>query len=87
MPRKPTKKNRLMDVLAASDKLTEKLDVWREAVRSDSLTQEERSMFALVKPAFVDEQNGRKKKKEHELDANVFEPMASNEEAHSVGAP
>ena len=77
-----------MDVIADSNRLRESIAIWQHALKTDSLSQAERDMFALLRPAFGDEQrNGRKKIQEHELDANVFEPVASNKEAHSVGAP
>ncbi len=86
MPRKAAKKNRHMDVYAARATLEEKLAIWQEVLRTGDLTDDERSTHDLEERMSQLRSNGRKQKKEHELDANVFEPMASNEEAHSVGA-
>ena len=85
MPRNAAKKNRHMDVYAARANLEEKLAIWQEVLRTGELTDDERSTYSLEeRMSRLPKSNGRKKIKEHELDANVFEPVASNEEAHSA---
>ncbi len=90
MPRKGTKKppNRHMHVYAAQANLEEKLAIWQEVLRTGDLTDDERSTHDLEERMSQLRSNGRKQKKEHELDANVFEPVQQqqNEEAHSLDA-
>ena len=77
MPRRPAKRNRYMDVLAAQEQLDEKLAAWMEALRANDLNEEERSMHELAQRMAGGSGNGRRKKRDPSIDSNVFEPVQS----------
>jgi len=77
MPRQPAKRSRYMDVLAAQERLDEKLAAWIEALRANDLNEEERSMYELAQRMAGGSGNGRRKKRDPSIDSNVFEPVQS----------
>ena len=74
-----------MNVYAARAKLEEQLAIWKEVLRTGELTDDERSTYSLEeRMSRLPKSNGARKRTSTHYDANAFEPVATNEEAHSA---